>query len=74
MFTRSDLITAWKHLSTLKQALQYLDIPVAEDKLVGPETNLPYLGIEINTKDFTISIPTEKVNELMDQMPWWCGR
>ena len=40
MFTRSDLITAWEHLSTLKQALQYLDIPVAEDKLVGPETPL----------------------------------
>ena len=28
----------------------------------------------INTENFTISIPEEKINELMEQMPWWCGR
>ena len=74
MFTRCDLITALDHLKRLKKAFHYLDIPVADDKLVGPANQLPYLGIEIDTNNFTISIPHEKVNELMDQMPWWCGR
>ena len=67
-------MTALLHLKRLKTAFRYLDIPVADDKLVGPATNLPYLGIEIDTVSFTISIPDEKVNDLMEQMPWWCGR
>ena len=74
MFTRNDLMLAHENLRTLKKAFRYLNIPVASDKLVGPATQLPYLGIEINTMDFTVSIPLEKVNELMEQMPWWCGR
>ena len=74
MFTRSDLLTAFEHLSRLKRTFSYLNIPVADDKLVGPATALPYLGIEIDTQAFTVSIPEDKVNELMAQMPWWCGR
>ena len=74
MFTRCDLMTALDHLKRLKKAFHYLDIPVADDKLVGPANELPYLGIEIDTNNFTISIPNDKVNELMEQMPWWCGR
>ena len=74
MFTRSNLLLALDHLKRLKEAFRYLNVPVAEDKLVGPETNLPYLGIEIDTVAFTISIPNDKVDELMVQMPWWCGR
>ena len=74
MFSRNHLITALSHLRQLKEAFRYLNIPVASDKLEGPDTNIPYLGIEINTVDFTVSIPEDKVNELMAQMPWWCGR
>ena len=74
MFSRSDLRIALEHLRILKHAFKYLDIPVALDKLVGPDTELPYLGIEINTITFTISIPQDKVDELMEQMPRWCGR
>ena len=74
MFTRNNLIEALGHLRTLKKAFNYLNIPVADDKLVGPDTCLPYLGLMINTVEFTVSIPQEKVDELMEQMPWWCGR
>ena len=74
MFTRADLITAHHHLRTLKHAFEVLDIPVATDKLVGPATKLPYLGIEIDTENFTLSIPQDKVDELVQQMPRWCGR
>ena len=74
MFSRNDLNVALEHLRQLKKAFKHLNIPVADDKLIGPETNLPYLGIEIDTVHFTISIPEDKVNEIMEQMPWWCGR
>ena len=74
MFTRSNLVTAMEHLKRLMSAFKRLDIPVAQDKLVGPATELPYLGIEINTINFTVSIPQDKVDELMEQMPRWCGR
>ena len=74
MFSRSDLVTALEHLKKLKRAFKILNIPVADDKLEGPATNLPYLGIEIDTVNFTIHIPQNKVDELMAQMPRWCGR
>ena len=45
MFSRNDLATALGHLKTLKKAFKLLKIPVADDKLVGPATELPYLGI-----------------------------
>ena len=74
MFTKNTLSMALDNLKTLKKAFKEMDIPVADDKLVGPATELPYLGLMINTDKFIISIPQEKVDELMEQMPWWCGR
>ena len=51
-----------------------LGVPIAEDKLIGPTTSLTFVGIRINTTDFTVSIPQEKVTEVVDQMPKWCHR
>ena len=74
LLTRDDLIMARKHLKRFKKAFKIMNIPIALDKLIGPETALPYLGIEIDTNSFTVSIPSDKVDEMMAQMPRWCGR
>ena len=48
---------------------QYLGVPLAEDKLEGPTTSIIYLGIQIDSTEFTISIPNEMFQELMELLP-----
>ena len=48
-----------------------MNIPLAEDKIVGPATKVVYLGIEINSKNLTISIPENKYDELMLLLLTW---
>ena len=56
------------------QAFSYLNVPIALDKLEGPSTHITYLGININSEDFTISIPDNKYIELMSSFPDWLNR
>ena len=65
---------AQQDLTTFKGTFFTLGIPIAEDKLIGPTTNLIFTGIAIDTQQFLISIPQEKVQEVMEQMPKWCKR
>ena len=48
----------------MKNAFQYLNIPVALNKLIGPTTTLIYLGILIDTSDLTMQLPAEKLADL----------
>ena len=59
---------------TLLAIFRYLDIPVAEDKLLGPTTKLPFLGIDIDTEQMTISVPTPKLQAILALLPKWHGR
>ena len=74
LITRADLELALAHLQKLKSIFAYLEIPIAEDKLVGPATELPFLGIQIDTRNFCTSIPLDKLQQIMNDMPWWCTR
>lgn len=74
LITRADLELALAHLQKLKSVFSYLEIPIAEDKLVGPSTNVPFLGIQIDTRNFCTSIPLEKIQQIIEIMPWWCRR
>ena len=66
--------TALHEITTVKSAFQYLGVPLAEDKLEGPTTSITYLGIQIDSTEFTISIPNEKFHELMELLPSWYNR
>jgi hypothetical protein len=61
-------------LKDLKFTFECLNIPVAEDKLEGPATALSFCGINIDTEDMAISIPQDKVDSVMSEMPRWCSR
>ena len=69
-----DLQLALKQKSTLLSTFQYLNIPVAEDKLIGPATSLPYLGIEIDTVAMEVAIPAPKLETTLALLPKWRGR
>lgn len=74
LFTRAYQSLALRHLQTFKDAFSHLNIPIQEDKLVGPSTKITYLGIQIDTVTFTVSIPEDKVKEALEMMPKWCNR
>ena len=53
---------------------QYLNIPVADDKLLGPATKLPYLGIDIDTVAMKIAVPRPKLDAILAVLPKWKNR
>ena len=74
LFTKGDLALAKQHLDTFCKVFDYLNIPIALDKLVGPTTRLIYLGIVIDTLAFTLSVPAEKMDEILQLLPKWRNR
>ena len=55
-----DMDTAARYLSLFQSMCQSIDVPLAPDKMFGPLTNLPFLGIELSTSDFATYLPLTK--------------
>ena len=55
----------------LRHLLQDLGFQISEKKLEPPTTSLNCLGIMINTETFTMSIPPEKLKEIVDICQQW---
>ena len=59
----------------IKQAtlnlFEYLGIPIAEDKLVGPSSCITYLGLEIDACKMEIRLPSEKLKKLKIDLKQW---
>ena len=58
----------------LNPVFHHLSIPIAEDKLEGPSTSIIYLGININSANFTICLPDDKFIELSTLLSTWRKR
>ena len=56
------------------QLLQQLGLDISAEKLVPPSTSLVCLGILINTKTRTISIPETKMQEIKQLCYSWKGK
>lgn len=74
LLTKGNFALAQHHLKRFLDVFDYLNIPVALDKLIGPTTRLIYLGIEIDTMRFLMSVPNSKLNELLQLLPKWHNR
>ena len=70
----NNLSKAVLDLNTVKSAFKHLNIPIAENKLEGPQTSITYLGILIDSSELTIRIPHEKYLELSALLPTWLNR
>ena len=53
-----------KMLTIAFDVLSHLGVPVANHKTEGPATTVVFLGIVIDTKNFQLRLPTEKVHRL----------
>ena len=70
----SILSLAMQQKQTLLAVFKYLNIPTAEDKVIGPATDLPFLGIIIDTLKMTIAVPKPKLDATLALLPKWRGR
>ena len=55
----------------LQQLISELGFDISTNKLVPPTTKAVCLGILINTEDFSMSIPTEKLREIQETVKNW---
>jgi hypothetical protein len=43
-------------------------VPIADEKTVGPCTNIEYLGLTIDSDELLVKIPQDKIEKLQDQL------
>ena len=48
-----------------------LNVPLSLDKLVQPSTRITYLGIQIDTTTFTMSLQEDKLKRLKEKLSAW---
>ncbi|XP_034446701.1 uncharacterized protein LOC117764756 [Hippoglossus hippoglossus] len=53
-------------LFKLKCCFQSLGVPLSEEKTIGPDTRLEFLGITLNTIQMKASLPLEKLQRIRD--------
>ena len=63
-----------KYMHTTKEAFAWLGVPLAPEKSEGPTTRITYLGIQIDSAAFTISLPEDKLTSLKLELSHWSTR
>ena len=57
----------------VQEVARYCGIPISESKLIGPTTELEFIGFTINTVAMTISMPREKCIRYKNDILNWDG-
>ena len=65
--------TARTSFDALTKLLQTLGLHISTKKLVQPATKVVCLGVEVDTENFTVAIPNEKVSEILQKCHHWTG-
>ena len=58
-------------LEILLSTFGRLGIPVADDKLEGPESCLKFLGFEVDSQSMVIRLPSAKLTEMQQLIQDW---
>ena len=61
-------------VNIILQVFQFLGVPIAEDKLEGPSQCLVFLGIEIDSVNFSCRLPSDKLVSLRSLVESWSSR
>ena len=69
------LSSACQHnLDTIIRICNYLGVPLALEKVEGPSTSLPFLGIVLDTIKMEARLPEDKLCKLREEVSQWVGR
>ena len=63
-----DPITAYHQFDTVRDLLKVLGLPEAPGKTQPPSHTVTFLGIVINVRDMTLSIPDKKVQQTLQEV------
>uniref|UniRef100_A0A7M5X226 Reverse transcriptase domain-containing protein n=1 Tax=Clytia hemisphaerica TaxID=252671 RepID=A0A7M5X226_9CNID len=61
-------------MDLMVQVFDFLGVPIAKDKFEGPLQRIVFLGIEIDSVDFTIRLPADKKLSLLNTVESWLVR
>ena len=62
------------HLHVLCEVCQRLGVPLASEKIVGPSTCLPFLGIVIDSVAQELRLPADKLTRIRSLLTEWGNR
>ena len=60
-------------MEIIKQVFAWLWVPLAPNKVIGPTTCLVFLGILIDIITMEVSLPSEKLEELLSLLEFYAG-
>ena len=71
-----DSHSCGEHLQCFLRVCELLGFPVAMDKVDGPATVLPFLGLELDSVLQQIRLPSDKLREILEELTKWqsCGK
>jgi hypothetical protein len=55
-------------LEVFHETCQYLGVPIAHEKTEGPVTEIVFLCLQINTQKQTVTIPMDKLEEIVQKI------
>lgn len=55
-------------LSCIVDCLEWLSVPLAEDKTEGPSEILVFLGLELDSRNMLVRVPKDKIIEVVDKI------
>ena len=70
----SVISQASESFQTLFKILTELGFDISQKKIVTPCTRVTCLGVDIDTENFTVSIPNSKVTEILHICNTWCSK
>ena len=73
-FANSSRERCQRDMEVIQQICRFLGVPLAPEKIIGPTHVLSYLGIEIDTVNMIIRLPTDKLEKLKQLISSWQGR
>ncbi len=53
------------HILTVQKVFSELGIPIAQEKTLGPATSIEFLGINLDSVKFQVSLPKEKIDRII---------
>ena len=73
-FLPPSSVSSTSLLSQILGIFDYLEVPVADDKVDGPITVVTFLGIQIDTVRFELTLPPHELECIRELVRSWRGR
>ena len=69
-----DKEKAKNSLTNTLSCFEALGVPVSDEKVEGPSTNIKFLGLEVDTIEMVVRLPSDKLNDLRSSIDWFINR